>query len=525
MSAPIYKSLDQDKGEIRLLYLTWNGKEDEAITARMITAPFEDCPCYAALSYVWGDETQNVEAVVNGSKVEITRNLAVALRHLRRWKLFRGAVSLPLWADAICINQRDVAERGHQVRLMGLVFSSALYVVSWLGAPTGGQGDINFGAVRRFASLHKGSRGGRLAGQAARKRLTFEQVLRDPSPCMGRYSNIEEYIGAINLAESPYWTRTWIVQELVLASDPDRHLFCYGNDCVTYRQLEDYNDFVDGAPMKCSPTVPLIPLVGYLKEHGRDVPAYVVAGISNRCSSSNPLDAIYGLLGVVELDITPDYEKPVVDLYREWFAGVLAQGDYKDMLSWAGIGHKDYSEADGFPSWLPNLGMRAKRAGFSWEMPIDFVWRPNAVRDAPLAAFPLQLPSIKAGDILSISGARLEAVAEINIYEFQSDLVADKVSSLEQMGVMGIPSTKGERCEASNFFRTEQGNPGSGPEKTLPGDVLCFLDGLSWTALLRRRDESTWAYVGTCRLDTRPDQIYLEKIQRGEILIEEFNLR
>ena len=41
------------------------------------------------------------------------------------WKYF--------WIDAICIQQSDVSERNHQVRMMGLIYKRAAFVLAWLG--------------------------------------------------------------------------------------------------------------------------------------------------------------------------------------------------------------------------------------------------------------------------------------------------------------------------------------------------------------------------------------------------------
>lgn len=41
-----------------------------------------------------------------------------------------------LWIDAICINQSSMEERGHQVQLMGDVYSKAQRTWIWLGEST-----------------------------------------------------------------------------------------------------------------------------------------------------------------------------------------------------------------------------------------------------------------------------------------------------------------------------------------------------------------------------------------------------
>jgi hypothetical protein len=70
--------------------------------------------------------------MVNSHTIMITSSLAAAIRHIR-------ATGLPhilnaLWADAVCINQRDTSgEREHQVQLMGSIYATAALTISWLG--------------------------------------------------------------------------------------------------------------------------------------------------------------------------------------------------------------------------------------------------------------------------------------------------------------------------------------------------------------------------------------------------------
>jgi hypothetical protein len=57
---------------------------------------------FAALSYVWGDESKTRMIIVNGCKMEVTRNLEQALRAFRANSEFHSKFGL--WVDAICIN-------------------------------------------------------------------------------------------------------------------------------------------------------------------------------------------------------------------------------------------------------------------------------------------------------------------------------------------------------------------------------------------------------------------------------------
>ncbi|KAH6715591.1 heterokaryon incompatibility, partial [Leptodontidium sp. MPI-SDFR-AT-0119] len=86
---------------------------------------------YQALSYTWGKaDGSNLKIWVNGVLVPVRRNLLCALRVLRADPM---AGSLPIWIDALCINQQDVLERGHQVDMMGVIYRGAQRVIAWLG--------------------------------------------------------------------------------------------------------------------------------------------------------------------------------------------------------------------------------------------------------------------------------------------------------------------------------------------------------------------------------------------------------
>lgn len=82
---------------------------------------------------VYGDDTalsKPIEERVMFS-MQVRRNLADTLRHLRLVDTHRV-----LWVDAVCINQRNMAERSRDVTRMGLIYHQARRVVAWLGMST-----------------------------------------------------------------------------------------------------------------------------------------------------------------------------------------------------------------------------------------------------------------------------------------------------------------------------------------------------------------------------------------------------
>jgi hypothetical protein len=86
---------------------------------------------YEALSYTWGGTERAATVFVNGSKMRITENLYTALLHLRLSDRDRI-----LWIGAICIDQDNELERGHQVQQMGDIYKEAEQVIIWLGRGT-----------------------------------------------------------------------------------------------------------------------------------------------------------------------------------------------------------------------------------------------------------------------------------------------------------------------------------------------------------------------------------------------------
>lgn len=84
---------------------------------------------YKALSYVWGSDKLSHRLTANGQVLYITSMLYDAL-----WCLRHPREDRILWVDAICIDQSNVRERGHQVRQMSQIYTGAERVIFWLGS-------------------------------------------------------------------------------------------------------------------------------------------------------------------------------------------------------------------------------------------------------------------------------------------------------------------------------------------------------------------------------------------------------
>ncbi|PVH77480.1 hypothetical protein DL98DRAFT_367783, partial [Cadophora sp. DSE1049] len=112
---------------IRLLRIL-PGAAPSIVECELRVVRLDSAPPYEALSYVWGELNLSDYVICNGQIISITRNLGIALRHLR----CRGETRV-VWIDALCINQDDADERSSQIKLMRQVYTRTWRVVVWLG--------------------------------------------------------------------------------------------------------------------------------------------------------------------------------------------------------------------------------------------------------------------------------------------------------------------------------------------------------------------------------------------------------
>lgn len=104
---------------------------------------------YEALSYLWGDPTVTETIRLDGDSVlRLTSSIADALRRVRLPDRTRA-----VWADQICVNQKDMAERSQQVKLMGSVYRCAERVLVWLGRDPRGKAEEARRMIERLDEL------------------------------------------------------------------------------------------------------------------------------------------------------------------------------------------------------------------------------------------------------------------------------------------------------------------------------------------------------------------------------------
>ena len=195
--------------QIRVLKLD-SGNLEDPIESQLAVADVASAE-YEALSYTWGGYVSNHTITLNSQPgFNVTDNLFAALRHFRS-----EDVSRILWVDAICINQNDLDERGQQVQLMGEVYRNAKSVLIWLG-------DANEPPRVKQSPFQPS-----------------EDVIARAQVGITRPSDEEDFRmrmldAALCGANPQWWTRTWIIQEAVLAKRP---VFCFGHFEIDWHEL------------------------------------------------------------------------------------------------------------------------------------------------------------------------------------------------------------------------------------------------------------------------------------------------
>src|SRR6266536_5084333 len=180
-----YPAVDA-KRHVRLLRFSCV-KTHQVVRYNLEVVPLADLSLtnYKALSYTWGHAHRAGdirEIQIDGQPIFIRRNLFDFLNTTAA----KGEYGL-FFIDAICINQLDHSERQSQVQEMACIYSNANKVIAWLGLPDTSQLD-SVGALSQV----KGK------------------------DCVNWTT--AQWAGFRYLSYHRYWSRVWIVQEVLLAS-------------------------------------------------------------------------------------------------------------------------------------------------------------------------------------------------------------------------------------------------------------------------------------------------------------------
>lgn len=361
-TAETYRPLNKERKEIRLLVLE-PGSADDSVRGKFAQAFLreEPKPVYETLSYVWGNPKERGAVLLHDMVLDVPASSERVLRRMRHQERQRV-----LWIDAICINQEDIAERGHQVGIMADIYSSASHGLIWLGEDDGST---------------------KLALSSMYSVLDDMRVVTADFTDVGCMYGAEASVvlmpketpavfnedGLLKFFSSPWFSRLWVVQEALLAPKST----CYKGDWqIPLDDITRAAVWLDKAFVlaKLPSATGFINLkkMSHWKERNFGIFARVAADQPHRTmlmllyslrdfDAHEPRDHVFGLLGCLRLftrdeeippDLAPDYSASTSDVFRRVALHTMRQQNNCEVLKHVSCRHDDGASPQG-PTWVP----------------------------------------------------------------------------------------------------------------------------------------------------------------------------
>lgn len=386
----------------------------------------------------WGTNFSPEQVVLNGQTKTIGKNLAQAIRSLR----MKQAI-IPLWIDALSINQEDEVERSRQVRRMGEIYDNAMSVYSWVGSK---QSDTDK-AIDLMLELEKhpvirfNDRGGFDLGV---------EPTELPRLCAALYKFMSRQ----------YFRRTWILQEVALASNPTVFAGC--ERAITFDTLDkaacNLHDMLTRDPafiaqiLACDDSLDELniqnlayarkifyfrylvsgglgggSMLGLFYRISTSSPGFLEALVLARdFECTDPRDRIYGLWNLAQdrndLDLVPGYSMPHERVYAEFAKTWAVKHASLDILGAVEAAPESAPFYKTAPSWCPNWSVPATASCLIRKdyLPARFT---SAMRD-------------QGGRLYSADGNIRCAASNRPIFSFQGDalhctgIIIDRLSGM-----------------------------------------------------------------------------------------------
>jgi hypothetical protein len=343
MPAVEYLRLLEECREIRLLEL----HSDNSGSLQYV--PLDNAPDFLALSYVWGDPTQVVPFYVDGQKILLHQALANALPRIvqavkmrhgfkdKRWPKF-------IWADAICINQRDDVEKAQQVAMMDSIYRRASVIVVDVEDGQGGRSDVPVwiygdGSWGRFSTI------------------------------LSQHPHIPDLIsnkGLATLLRHPWWNRIWTLQEIVLAR---KAAFLIRNITLDWNEILQLSDLLrevdevsishgyEAAQVTMDITHGGFSTKTMLARKGnkyiQNAPWFSLLAATTQFEASDARDQLYALTGLCQelSGFEISYNLPVGKVFHDFTTRYLETNGTLELLQLCGV---NLPKGWNLPSWVPN---------------------------------------------------------------------------------------------------------------------------------------------------------------------------
>ncbi|KAJ4346597.1 uncharacterized protein N0V89_010528 [Didymosphaeria variabile] len=442
LSTAIYQTLNHANNEIRLLSITPGQKGDE-IACRLEVVSLDLLPIYDTLSYTWGSPKKTSQILVDDDPVRVTASLYNALRSLRHPRK-----TVTLWADGLCIDQGNNAEKSKQVAIMDRIYAYGRQTWISLGSPDVDWAngtwsppsviDESFSTAKyvlryiwsvwwhniMWRRSHRSRLGAGHLNDARRQLKNLEgKSSLGPQQERDRRMAVSMLDWLMN---NEYWRRVWILQEVVLSEKDSICIF--GVHQIPLLSLDTVlGAWREGGGFGTGDNIPSHLRMGYARAMEvcllRDETFAVRHFALIRClyfsshrNASQAIDHVHGIRGILSREdrelIPLDFNIPTSVLYANVTRILLRKTRSADVLC-ASAG-ADACTKHGLPSWALDIST-----------PLQF---PASVDQRGTAGFPLPEDSLDAR-VLYLEGGRLDE--HIVSIKDQNVSLSDTLGNLE----------------------------------------------------------------------------------------------
>jgi hypothetical protein len=371
---------------IRLLEVL-PGTMEDPVVCRLHVATLPDARLeYEALSYCWerdgGGLAQDKQISCNGKYVHIGENLFQAIRRVRYTAGHRI-----IWADALCINQKDPKEQMQQVRKMNSIFKLAFRVLVWLGegnakdphhpdiATWGNPSPAFLGVCNVVNDWRRDNAFASRIPVATYSSVTGElhQLACDEGNDRQTQKNM------LDLFQCRWFQRVWVIQEAALA----RRATVLWGPCeiswdwiglaaaITRTQFKGHPEGTAGRSEQQGGVVPTGVVNAYFmyrisqsQTHFKPLTFsfYRLLVLTRQFQCKNRLDKIFGILGIPTTDqstqggepfVQPDYSKSIEEVYHEIACKIIDSSSSLALLSSVQRAPESDVLYSNLPSWVP----------------------------------------------------------------------------------------------------------------------------------------------------------------------------
>jgi hypothetical protein len=297
-SSYVYSPLDRTSDEVRLARFAAVDKNN--IRIELQTYPLASAPKFLALSYEWGPLKDCRRIFVDDEPFFVRQNLWDGLQALWNSWTVEDRDGTPriddaddfFWVDALCIDQQNVPERSHQVNIMAKLYSLADLVVVWLG-PALHESDKAISYISYPPS-----------GVPIRPQFPYatSKLLSSMTPPPSKLSirsvfKADVATAIISFYQRPYWTRLWVVQEILLARNL---IILCGNRSLSWEKLKSFSlTFGANRDLELTRTRAYDIIADHLSRKKKFQLGHVLTRYGSQ-NCADPRDRIFGLLSLID---------------------------------------------------------------------------------------------------------------------------------------------------------------------------------------------------------------------------------